>query len=405
MGYIIRIIRQRQNTGCFYGVRQLLLCMRVGLLYLLVCNPPLLLAADFTMETTTGYDDNPARTSSPGGSAFTFYRAEMDKSFSLGSSARLSTLVEGRYRNYTRVGDNYFLRAYGAVTRPVCSGRLLPSILAEVNAYRDDLVREDSRDEYLFGGRVSWLYSRYLTLSFESTYSRLDYKNPAQPYAGREPAPQTGPAAPAASPVAAPAQSRNPGKGSAAQSMSAQEAGNGNGRGAGGNTGRNRNRFRNRLNAAFARIVDTVDFTASGAVPELAVTEPPRDDHLVNTDIIADAFMAPGISGAFSAGYAELHSSVDFETYRQWHARMQLDRDFRDTWRLELDAGWARTCYYDSPLSFERIDYTFSAGLSIGRQIGPFELFAGVIWLKNNSRLSVESYRQTVTQCGLSWYF
>jgi hypothetical protein len=379
--------------------------MCAGLLYLLVCNPPLLAGADFTMETTTGYDDNPARTSSPGGSAFTFYRVEMDRIFPLGNSANLSTLVEGRYRNYTRLGDNYFLRACGALTRPVCSGRLLPSILAEMNAYRDDLVREDSRDEYLFGSRVSWLYSRYLTFSLESTYSRLDYKNPAKPFAGREPAPQTGPAAPAVSPVAAPAQGRHPGKGPASQSISAQETGNGNGRGAGGNTGRNRNRFQNRLATIFSRVLDTADFTAPGTVPELAVTEPPRDDDLVNTDIIVDAFMAPGMSGAFSAGYAELHSTVDFETYRQWHARVQLDRDFRDTWRLELDAGWARTCYYESPLSFERIDYTFSAGLSIGRQIGPIELFAGVTWLKNNSRLSVESYRQTVTQCGLSWSF
>jgi len=129
--------------------------------------------ADFSFETSLGYNDNPAQTNDRKGSGFIFHRACLSGSRAIGSAA-FTGLLEGSYQNYTRVEDNYFLKARGEISRPLPGGRLVPALLMEANAYRDEYVREDDRDQYLAGLRLSWLYSRQITFTCEGALSRLN---------------------------------------------------------------------------------------------------------------------------------------------------------------------------------------------------------------------------------------
>lgn len=304
--------------------------------------------ADFSLETSAGYNDNPAQTNNRKGSGFIFHRAGLSDTWQLGGGASFMGLLEGSYQNYTRVGDNYFLKARGELTRPVLGSRLVPALLMEANSYRDDYMPEDDRDQYLAGLRLSWIYSRFMTLSLEGTYSRLNYKNSSYSYA--EPQGQEASAAGLLSP-----------------------AGSGSG--------------------------------TEADLQDLSVVKTSRNDHLTNGDFICDLFLTPTVYGSILTGYSRLHSTDDFETYRQVHASTRLTWDMTEVWRLQLESGLWRTAYDESPLHTNRTDKTFFAGAQVSRFFGPVEVYGKMTWLKNNSKVNSEFYHQMVTQCGFSWYF
>jgi hypothetical protein len=327
----------------------------------------------------------------------------MSDTWQVGGGASFTGILEGSYQNYTRVDDNYLLKARGELSRPVLGGRLVPALLMEVNAYRDDYVREDDRDQYLAGMRLSWIYSRRMTFSFEGTYSRLNYKHASYSYA--EPQGQAASPAGLLSLAGMTTALRSTGNriGAAAARRNGYGGGSGGGSGGWGAGARNGNRYGQAVlpanNAAGAGSMGGSD------LQDLSVIKTSRNDHLANSDFICDLFLTPTLYGALAAGYGRLHSTDDFETYRQLHANASLTWDLAASWRLQLESGLWRTAYDESPLHTNRTDKTFSAGAQLSRFFGPVEVYGKTTWLKNNSKVNSEFYHQMVTQCGFSWYF
>ena len=364
-------------------------------------------ATEFTLENSAGYDGNPSRTNGGKGSGFTFHRAAVSRDWDIGCGADFTGLLEGSFKNYTSVGDNYFLKARGELSRPVLNGRIVPALLMEANAYRDDYIREDDRDQLLGGLRLTWIASRFFNVSLEGAFSRLNYKHAYYSFA--EPS-DAGPA------TGVTASSVNPENGllsfanrKSGASLSARNR-NGNGGSTwGGNGGSGRNGYGWNGGSGLFGPAQTggQDAASLGGsdLQDLAVVKSSRNDHLASGMLHIDLFLSPSVSAGLGAGYDRLHSTDEFETYRQLHALAWVGWEPAPQWRLRLDAGLWRTAYDQSPLPTNRTDKTFSAGARLSRFFGPFELYGAISWLKNNSIINSEFYHQTVTQCGLSWYF
>lgn len=367
--------------------RRLLIARMYVCTFLLLMHLPLPLesmAAEGGVETSFGYDDNPARTRTRTGSAFTSHRLWVHGSRYFDSGAGIAGLVEGRYRNYTRVSDNWHLRARGEVFLPLQEGRVVPTLFLETQAYRDDYVREDEHDQYCAGLALDWFCSRRLSLSFEGSVRTLRYKHDAYTYVEY------------ADGLTLPAGlfSAKGFTGTAAAAIAARQ----NGTGPRGGNGPG-NRYRPRLLSR-----DRVTLWPSLPVT-VEQTSRRGSDHLFSGDLTCELFLTPALSAQITAGYARLRATENLESFRQARAGSLLVWDMNAAWQVQIEASLARTDYDNSPLHVARVDHTFSAGLQLSRFLGPFEIFARADWLKNDSKVHLEYYRQMVTQCGFSWYF
>jgi len=279
----------------------------------------------------------------------------------------------------------------------------------EANAYRDDYVREDERDQYLAGMRLTWIASRFFNFSFVGAYSRLNYKHASYSFAE-----SSGGAYPAAdwfkslAGLAGALSSAGAGSRAAEARRNGNEGGFGGGNGGGygygwgaGGTGSDSG---NGPSLAGSSSQAAGNFGGSD-LQDLEVVKTSRNDHLVSGNVVCDLFLTPAVNGGITAGYARLHSNDSFETYRQLQANVWISWDLAPEWRLRLDSGLCRTAYDQSPLSKQRTDKTYSAGAQLSRFFGSVEVYGKISWLKNNSIINSEFYHQMVTQCGFSLHF
>jgi len=392
------IKKENVSISYFFKIRGRMLCFLLFISQQIFAPAQ---AAEIRLLTTAGYDDNPALTNHAKGSAFTFHDLGLAGKITLSDKLDLTLQFDGAYTNYTKVDDNFSLQAGGELTGTAISDRFIPSFLGGITLYRDSYVREDDRNEYMFGFRFSRIHSRHHTFGIKTTYTRLDYRNDARPYSGRTPAPQSdgGVTMPglAATPRAEPHQS-GMNRQAAATMQNRLEPG-----------GRGVERFFFPPGMMIRMPVLTMLASSSmrrmHEVQRLSTRFSARDDNLYTIHLYDNLFLTPQLNGTAYAGFAWLDSSLDLESYRQWYMGGEMGWDFREQWQLSLNAAWAQLDYYQGVDPFDRTDMTFSTGLRVSRFIKPVELFCQSDWLKSNSDLHTEFYHQTVSQCGLSWSF
>ncbi|OQX20362.1 MAG: hypothetical protein BWK80_35820, partial [Desulfobacteraceae bacterium IS3] len=100
-----------------------------------------------------------------------------------------------------------------------------------------------------------------------------------------------------------------------------------------------------------------------------------------------------------------LDSSVDTESYGQNGVNLSFLWTPADAWEISAMTGWKRFDYDESFQDKERTDTRYLAGFGVSRFIKNIELFFHTEWMKNDSDSASESYRQTVTQCGVNFSF
>jgi len=310
------------------------------------------LPVDIRVEVSAGYDDNTVRTDKEKGSAFALYGLEMGKQFVLGKAWTLETLLEASYQDYERVEDNYLLQGSAALSRSLAQGRVLASIITEANAYRDDLIDEDDRNEFMAGIQVNWVFSSRLSLNLRHTWRWLDYRNWARPFAVRGKGRTDGPPGP--------------------------------------------DNFGIYANPNFS--IDSPD-------DDLVTPFRPRDDRMANTGLSLDIFLPFSTTCTLHAGYTRLYSSLKIESYKQLQTGIGLVWKPADKWSVAVDGGWHRTKYHKANGIFRQTNYTRFAGMQVSRFWGRLEFFGHVVWSESDSSLDFENYNQTVTQCGFSWSF
>ncbi len=305
-------------------------------------------ASDMSVELDAGYDDNVSLSSTAEGSAFGSYRIKFyHQLFPDLPSADCDIFIDVSYQDYFRLGDNYELRPGISLTFPLSDGRIVPGIMSEALIYRDDFTEEDDRNEIMAGVQLEWLTTARVSLGFRQTWTWLDYTEPVI--------------------LQTDIPSLRPGKGW-------------------GMPGGPHHHHQ--------EDDDTQEQTSSS-----------RDDHLRSTGIRGTLFLTPAIQTHISLEHNRLDSSVETESYRQNSGMLSLLWEPSDLWEISATTFWKRAEYDQDIENTDRTDTTYDVGLGISYFINNLELFFHVEQTENDSPLDIESYCQTVTQCGLIFSF
>jgi len=128
-----------------------------------------------------------------------------------------------------------------------------------------------------------------------------------------------------------------------------------------------------------------------------------RDDRISSSEIEGKFFLSPTIETSLSAECNYLNSSAETESYLQNALYLSFLWKPHDMWEISAKS-FLKNTDYDNP-ALERTDKTFFISLGISCFIRNFEIFLQVENTENDSSLDIESYHQTVTQCGFLFSF
>ena len=305
-------------------------------------------AAKVQAEISGGYDDNPAQTEDANGAVFAGYLLSLDQHFYYSPLATaLDLSLSGAYQDYYGQGDNYRGNFCADLAHYLMGGRILPSLSIDAGCYRDHLLPEDERDEFGLIAGINFLMSVRNELELKAGVRWLDYRNESFSFRGEYAAEQPG---------------------------------------------------RYGMQSGHTHRYNKNDGKG--------VYRPARRDERLETMAIEwTMFTGFGINPWLTAGYARLHSSVEVEAYRQYCLGAGIEFVRGSAWHLGLGLDWYRTEYDKAPIDMDRIDHTASFEASVSRFIDSLEVFLQFKYEKNDSEMDMESYTQTVTQCGIAWYF
>jgi hypothetical protein len=111
------------------------------------------------------------------------------------------------------------------------------------------------------------------------------------------------------------------------------------------------------------------------------------------------------LSGALNISFARLDSNAPAEAYRRYGAALQTDFELTPDWLLAFTVAAYYSDYDQAPRQWRRQDRLRFADLALRRTMGAAELICAVSYQHNASSIDVKSFRQTVSECGLLWFF
>jgi len=305
-----------------------------------------------------GYDDNPSLLSESKGSAFASYRLRLDFRFHPKIAASETDLfIEGLYRDYFSLEDNYRLRAGGYLTWQMAGGRLIPGIFGDLSAYRDKLNPTDEKNGFTAGVKLDWIASARLTLGIQQLWTYQDYDNPSDIYAHRDNLPQM-----------------------------QQRA------------------LRASAGPPFPRGGAPL-ILFPGKSPAFSQVESNRNEWLSSTTIRGILYLMSDLKGEISAEYVKSDFSVYQESYAEKGAFFSLIWTPDKAWEISPLIYVKRFDYNTAPDGIKRDDTERGIGLNISYFFKAFEVFVSMNLTDNNSEIETETYQRTVTQCGIVWSF
>ncbi len=133
---------------------------------------------------------------------------------------------------------------------------------------------------------------------------------------------------------------------------------------------------------------------------------PGRDDDHRRTEVAATLFLTPVLQSSLVMEYATNDSSLVRESYLRRGGAFSLVWTPTDATEIVVGAALQRDEFRRRGDGRQRTDTNLSFTWRLNRTLGrDRQFFLEVTRRDNDSTLSTEIYRQTVSQCGLSWYF
>ena len=331
------------------------------------------------VELSAGYDDNAEMTRDARGSGFLLGKLRLSETLAYEPSLYTAGVyAEGQYQDYFRFEDRYSAAAGGAVRREFLDGLLAGELFCEASLYRDKLIPEDDFDGVTVGAGASWILSGQTEALLRQRFSWNDFRNKSTVY--RWPMrSETG---------AMPLEPGFPGDYSDS-----------------GFSG-------DHTNSGFPGDHADSGFSGLDSDPggDMEPSQPyssekSRDDCLSSTELSLVYYMGPSVTATFTAEYQTNSSSVKGESYDSAGGYFAFDWKPEQNWRCILSLSAAKYDFDRDDLGKSRSDKIRAAGLRISRYLGAFELYARIDLTETDSDFETEDYRQTVTQCGVSWSF
>ncbi len=135
------------------------------------------------LETSAGYNSNPAEDEASAGSGFTRYSIAAAREFTPANSLELTLSPSMAYQHFWEMENNYQIGIESSIALRADDKRFLPSLFAEAFFYRDALIETDERDALTLGARADWLVSSRYTISCECAASWINYLSDAELFA------------------------------------------------------------------------------------------------------------------------------------------------------------------------------------------------------------------------------
>lgn len=315
-------------------------------------------AAETTLELVAGYDDNVDERAGGTGSGFLDVRGFLNAALFSDAfeTLTLDLFADGRYAHRLRVDDLGEAGVGISARYPLSGGRWIPGASLEGRILRDDFLPGDDRGSLFLRGELRFLATASATLGLVQEFGRDDYREAveigAEGGTNRPPFSRSGTLRAGGPPA------DRPGAGPADGS---------------GNPG--------------VRDVDD------------------REDDIAATRLRAEFFPRPALRFDVEGVWTRLDSSIERESFdgiglsagagwfpEPWGFRLSF-AGYRDDYDAELSGGGSRE------------DTTWILGAELRRSFGPVDGLAAVEWTGADSSADNQSYRRTVTRCGVSWSF
>lgn len=320
------------------------LCVLTGIFGILA--PKIIQGAsvDAAFDLAAGYNDNVTRTRDATGSAFGAYKLALDVPFLSGVDALNGNILgSAAYQHYMRAGDNYQFQVGMALDGVLYGGRILPRLRAAATACRDHAVPQDEMNEYSLDARIDWLTGARSTVWLHQVLARQSYRQPVfARYGGRQGSERTYSTAAA---------------------------------GEGSQCGHSRK--------------DCDRFIS-------------RRDWFWKTHIGFSAFPAPDVVLHIMLAHQRTASTVGFETHHENSLGLMADWQPADAWQISAQVDWKAANYTQTA---HRSDTIRMAALNLSRFMAQTEIFFKIEWMDNQSSLPLQTWRRTITQCGISYFF
>ncbi len=130
-----------------------------------------------------------------------------------------------------------------------------------------------------------------------------------------------------------------------------------------------------------------------------------RDDRLSSTGLMLHYSFTPQTDAEILFTHDRSSSSIERESYSENGLALSLLWTPMDHWEFSGRMGWGKTDYDRSPQDVKRQDKTWRFGVEIGRIINKYKIFARYEKTDNDSSIDEETYKNMVTQCGVSCFF
>ncbi len=301
-------------------------------------------SVEAAFDLAAGYNDNVTRTRDATGSAFSASRIALDVPFLPGLDALDGNVLgSAAYQHYMRAGDNYQFQVGVALDGVLYGGRILPRLMAAATAFRDHAVPQDEMNEYSLDARIDWLAGARSTVWLHQVLARQNYRQPVP--------------------------ARHGGRQDSGRTCSTAAAGQGS---IYGPSRKNCDRFIS------------------------------RRDWFWKTRVGFSAFPAPDVALHLILAHQRITSTVGLETRYENGLGLTADWQPADAWQISAQVDWKATNYTQT---HHRSDTLRIASLSLSRFMAQTEIYFKIEWLDNPSSLPVQTWRRTITQCGISYFF
>ena len=130
-----------------------------------------------------------------------------------------------------------------------------------------------------------------------------------------------------------------------------------------------------------------------------------RDDRLSSTGLMLRYSFSPQTDAEILFTHDRASSSIERESYSENGLALSLFWTPLDHWLFSGSVGWGKADYDRSPQGVTRRDKTTRFGFEAARMINQYKLFFRLDHTDNDSSIAAETYKNMVTQCGVSCFF
>ncbi|WP_080800095.1 hypothetical protein [Desulfamplus magnetovallimortis] len=338
-----------------------------------------LYCANITLNSSMGYNSNPASEPESKGALFADTGICLEESFPFYDTVKLNLASSFNYQVLEALPDNHQIVADLSISPLKQGNRYTPYIFSTIGFYRDSLVTSDRRNSFSFGAGVETILSSRYTFIFESSWKHIKYLEDSPPT------------------FLPPEQKNKYQNGQKSESDPFSQP---------------------------VQIDDEVTSTNTMSNQFQQIYDA-RNDNAFTVNMMLNLFISPSVTLSTGLAFEHLASSLDMESYTQITPALQCYWTINDKWQINLGGWFEMRRFYNinemppeneyqmiqgganfQDFTIREDNNTFSVNMRLYYfPDAPFHIITDYSLLNGQYPVDEESYRERIIQCGISWSF